>query len=83
MGKNGAKAKNQLVDFIELSKRYFCPKWLKTQIGEGIDLYDSFRFVFANSYKEASRTEKFTPCDEYLLVVPHEALHSHYHGLGV
>jgi hypothetical protein len=39
MGKSGAKAQNQLIDFIELSKRYFCPKWLKTQNGEGIVLY--------------------------------------------
>jgi hypothetical protein len=38
MGQNGPKAKNQLIDFIELSKRYFCPKWLKTQTGEGIVL---------------------------------------------
>jgi hypothetical protein len=37
MGKNGVKAKNQLIDFIGLSKSHFCQKWLKTQIGEGID----------------------------------------------
>jgi hypothetical protein len=36
-GKNGVKAKNQLIDFVGLSKRYFCQKWLKIQIGEGID----------------------------------------------
>jgi hypothetical protein len=30
------EAKNQLIDFIGLSKRRFCQKWLKTQIGEGI-----------------------------------------------
>jgi hypothetical protein len=36
MGKNGVKAKNQLIDFIGLSKSHFCQKWLKTQIGEGI-----------------------------------------------
>ena len=36
MGKNGAKAKNQLIDFIGLSKSHFCQKWLKIQIGEGI-----------------------------------------------
>ena len=36
MGKNGVKAENQLIDFIELLKRHFCQKWLKTQIGEGI-----------------------------------------------
>jgi hypothetical protein len=36
MGKNGMKAKNPLFDFIGLSKRHFCQKWLKTQIGEGI-----------------------------------------------
>lgn len=37
MSKNGVKAKNQLIDFIGLSKRHFCQKWLKIQIGEGID----------------------------------------------
>ena len=37
MGKNGVKAKNQLIDFIGLSKSHFCQKWLKIQIGEGID----------------------------------------------
>jgi hypothetical protein len=37
MGKNGVKAKNQLIDFIGLSKSHFCQKWLKTQIGEGIE----------------------------------------------
>jgi hypothetical protein len=36
MSKNGVKAKNQLIDFIGLSKRHFCQKWLKIQIGEGI-----------------------------------------------
>jgi hypothetical protein len=36
MGKNRVKAKNQQIDFIGLSKKYFCQKWLKTQIGEGI-----------------------------------------------
>jgi hypothetical protein len=36
MGKNGVKAKNQLIDFIGLSKSHFWQKWLKTQIGEGI-----------------------------------------------
>jgi hypothetical protein len=46
MGKNGAKAKNQLIDFIELSKRYFCPKWLKTQIGEGIVINAFYRLRF-------------------------------------
>jgi hypothetical protein len=38
IGKNGVKAKNQPIDFIGLSKRYFCQKLLKTQIGEGIVL---------------------------------------------
>ena len=37
MGKNGVEVKNQLIDFIRLSKSHFCQKWLKTQIGEGID----------------------------------------------
>jgi hypothetical protein len=37
MGKKGVKAKNQLIDFIGLSKRCFCQKRLKIQIGEGID----------------------------------------------
>jgi hypothetical protein len=35
-GKNGVKAKNQLIDSIGLSKSHFRQKWLKTQIGEGI-----------------------------------------------
>jgi hypothetical protein len=39
MSKNGVKAKNQLIDFIGLSKRHFCQKWLKIQIGEGIVIY--------------------------------------------
>jgi hypothetical protein len=42
MGKNGVKAENQLVDFIELLKRHFCQKWLKTQIGEGIVIINCF-----------------------------------------
>jgi hypothetical protein len=40
MDKNGVKAKNQLIDFIGLSKSHFCQKWLKTQIGEGVNLSD-------------------------------------------
>jgi hypothetical protein len=38
MSKNGVKAKNQLIDFIGLSKSHFCQKWLKIQIGEGIGI---------------------------------------------
>jgi hypothetical protein len=43
MGKNGVKAKNQLIDFIGLSKSHFCQKWLKTQIGEGIGIRSRFQ----------------------------------------
>ena len=42
MKKNGVEAKNQLIDFIGLSKRYFCQKLLKTQIGEGIGGVSAF-----------------------------------------
>ena len=41
------EAKNQLIDFVGLSKRYFCQKWLKIQIGEGIDGKDSERYQTA------------------------------------
>jgi len=37
MGKNGVQTKNQLIDFIGLSKMHFCRKLPKIQIGEGIE----------------------------------------------
>jgi hypothetical protein len=36
MGKNGLQAKNQLIDFIGLSKTHFGRKQPQIQIGEGI-----------------------------------------------
>jgi hypothetical protein len=48
-GQKGVKRKNQPIDFIGLSKRHFCQKWLKTQIGEGIvmDNEKNYRSVAA------------------------------------
>jgi hypothetical protein len=53
MGKMGWKRKNQLIDFVELSKSHFCQKWLKTQIGEGIDKMIPFVGLFLEIVQES------------------------------
>ena len=73
-GKNGVKAKNQLIDFVGLSKRYFCQKWLKIQIGEGIVCISRWKYTPCRPQDRHPCSPRFADLNHEWWAIPHAFL---------